>query len=152
MPNVWRITAQVKRPAVMSRLFAVGVASCACCFAAGSAACEPGPPDVQSAEAIFVGYVTGERWPDLEAQYAGGAKASAVGTARGYPLLILRVVQTESLAGASPQIVEAVSPCALPINAGERVVVWRNDGKYSAYPAALAGGEKAVRRALREHH
>lgn len=119
--------------------------------AANVAACEPAPPSARGSDAIFVGYVTGERWPDLEAEYAGGAKASTIGNARGYPMLLLRVVQTERLKGNAPHIVEAVSPCALPIKAGERVVVSHSSGGYGVYPAAMVGGEQAIRKALRKN-
>ena len=120
-------------------------------FTANVAACQPAPPSVRNSDAIFVGYVTGERWPDLEAEYSGGMKASTVGNARGYPLLMLRVVQTERLKGDAPQIVEAISPCALPIEAGERVLVSHLDGEYRIYPADMPGYEQAVREALRDN-
>lgn len=120
-------------------------------FAANVLACQPAPPSVRSSDAIFVGYVTGERWPDLEAEYSGGTNASTLGNARGYPLLLLRVVQTERLKGNAPHIVEAISPCALPVEAGERVFVSHIDGEYRVYPADIPGYEKAVREALRDN-
>lgn len=113
-------------------------------------ACQPGSPNVGRADALFIGYVTGERWPDMEAEYLGGKSASDVGNARGYPLLVARVVQTELLKGNAPGVVEATSLCALPLRAGERVIVEYSNGSYYVWPAELfAGGEKSIREALR---
>lgn len=119
-------------------------------FAANVAACQTAPPSVRDSDAIFLGYETGERWPDSEAEYTGGRNASTVGNARGYPLFILRVVQTDRLKGNAPQTVEAISPCALPVEAGEKVSVSHRKGQYRVYPADLPGYKEAVREALRD--
>ena len=122
---------------------------CVSVLPAAGTACEPGPPNVKISDAIFIGYVTGERWPDLEAEYAGGKKASDVGNARGYPMLVVRVLQTEPLKGRAPKVVEATSPCGLPFQPGDRVVVNHINEEYRVYPAQFTDGENAVRETLR---
>jgi hypothetical protein len=134
----------------MKQMFNIVMALCAASLPPQAMACEPGPPDVQAADALFVGYVTGERWPDMENEYLRGANASKVGNARGYPMLLLRIAQTESLKGHAPDVVEAISPCALPIQAGERVLVEHSKGEYRVYPSNLFGSEQAARNVLRK--
>lgn len=134
--------------AIMKHL--IGIAICIALFSAHADACSSAPPNVKDASSLFLGYATGLRQPDLEAEYLGGESANVTGMARGYPLLLVRVAQTESLKGRAPKIVEATSPCALPIVIGDKVLVAQLQGEFVAYPADFLDSVEAVREALRD--
>ncbi|WP_139202465.1 hypothetical protein [Frateuria terrea] len=134
----------------MNRTLIFSFAISALCLTPKAIGCIPFPPSVEKSDAIFLGYVTGERWPDLEEKYNPIAKTGLTTEALGYPVLLFRVVQTEQLKGTAPRVVEAISPCALPIRAGERVVVSHDGEKYWAYPADAPDGEQKIRKALGE--
>lgn len=117
----------------MNRIITFFLAISVLCWGQQARGCIPIPPNVEGASAIFVGYVTGERWPDIEAKYAQTGQAGPTASEFGYPVILLRVVRTEQLKGMCPRVVEAVSPCALPIRADERVVAWHSAGIYWVY-------------------
>ena len=103
-------------------------------------ACSPAYPDesmARESKGLFVGTAISSRWSDER------------------PHLKVRVKVTEVLRGKTSGETSAISPCALPINDGERVVVVQyEDGKYDynqfVYPADMA--EKVFRAALRVGH
>jgi hypothetical protein len=103
-------------------------------------ACSPASPNesmARESKGLFVGTAISSRWSDER------------------PHLKVRVKVTEVLRGKASGEIFAISPCALPINDGERVVVVQyTDGKYEynqvVYPADM--GEKAFRAGLRAGH
>lgn len=103
-------------------------------------ACSPAYPDesmARESKGLFVGTAISSRWSDER------------------PHLKVRVKVTEVLRGRASGEIFAISPCALPIKDGERVVVVQyEDGKYDydqvVYPADMA--EKVFRVGLHAGH
>jgi len=103
-------------------------------------ACSPANPSesmARESKGLFIGTAISTRWSDER------------------PQLTVRVKVTEVIRGKASGEIFAISPCALPINEGERVVVVQyEDGKYDynqfVYPADMA--EKIFRAALRAGH
>lgn len=103
-------------------------------------ACSPNYPNesmARESKGLFVGTAISSRWSDKR------------------PHLKVRIKVTEVLRGRASGEILAISPCALPINDGERVVVVQyEDGKYDydqvVYPADMA--EKLFRARLRTGH
>ena len=61
--------------------------------------------------------------------------------------LMVSVKVTEILKGSPPDSLEAISPCDLPINEGERVVVLKSITQFLVYPAETY--ERIVRAGVR---
>jgi hypothetical protein len=103
-------------------------------------ACSPAYPDesmARESKGLFVGTAISSRWSDER------------------PNLKVRVKVTEVLRGRASGEIFAISPCALPIKNGERVVVVQyKDGQYDykqvVYTAEMA--EKVLRAGLRAGH
>ena len=53
------------------------------------------------------------------------------------PELLVKVKGIEVLTGMAPRVITAVSPCALPLQPGERVVVATYNGRRIVYPADM---------------
>ena len=53
------------------------------------------------------------------------------------PELLVKVKKIETLQGTAPATVTAVSPCHLPLRAGDRVVVATYAGRRVAFPAEM---------------
>ena len=53
------------------------------------------------------------------------------------PELLVKVKRIEMLEGEAPPVVTAVSPCHLPLHAGDRVVVAAYSGRRVAFPADM---------------
>ena len=90
------------------------------CLHGGAEACEPYPPSVDYArEASFVaiGHVIDDREDGVE--------------------LRVRVQVSEVLVGKPAEKLEAVSPCHIPVERGERVVVARIGEWLLVYPATM---------------
>ena len=55
----------------------------------------------------------------------------------GMPEMLVKIERLEILSGRTPATVSAVSPCALPLQLGERVVVATFAGRRYVYPADM---------------
>ena len=113
-------------------------------------ACEPIVPDPRSdartAQAVLIGYVTGEHFPEYEAHLV--MKRSAKDAPLGRRLL--RVTFTEALKGKLLTPIEIPAPCSAPFpRVHERVIVVRNTDGYQIIPADFPRIESEFRAALR---
>jgi hypothetical protein len=101
--------------------------------------------EAQHADAILIGYVTGERYPEYEEHLLRGGSPDTSPLGRR----MIRVVLTEALKGLVPAPLEIAAPCAAPFpEIHERVIVVRRAGRDHVTPADFLELEKELRAAL----
>ena len=110
-------------------------------MSAGEAfACMPAFPDEELARAghnVLIGTVESTSFVQRPPKAAVVGLSSTNNRSLAKPEMLVRVTLIELLQGKAPATVTAVSPCALPLPAGERVVVATYRGRRVAYPAGM---------------
>lgn len=116
-------------------LFAVA----ALLYGGSSHACMPVFPDEEYADEgrnVVIGTVE-ETYSKARPAGAGIPLTSTNSYSQRAPELLVKVQVTETLRGEAPANVTAVSPCRLPLRAGDRVVVATYYGRRIAHPADM---------------
>lgn len=88
-----------------------------------SKACDPATPDSnQALKATFIaqGTAEGSHWIEPST-------------------LLVRIAVVKVIKGSSPSVIEAASPCALPVKDGETVIVFNSEGRTLVYPTKIYG-------------
>jgi hypothetical protein len=103
-------------------------------------ACMPAFPSTELAQEgrnILIGTVESHRSVERPEGAAAPALFSTNSRSLAAPELLVTVKRVEVLRGTAPDTVTAVSPCHLPLRAGDRVVVATYAGRRVAFPAEM---------------
>ena len=109
-------------------------------FVSEAFACTVAPADdefARSGRNVIIGTVVSTKFAARPSNASVGAIASTSTHQLGDFELLVKVKVRETLHGTAPSVVTAVSPCALPLQGGERVVVATYSGRRNVFPASM---------------
>jgi hypothetical protein len=107
---------------------------------APASACMPVSPSDEFAREgrnILVGTVESTRFAERPANTGGIPLTSSNSRSQAAPEFLVKVKTLEVLGGKAPAVVTAISPCHLPLQVGERVVVATYNNRRVVFPAEM---------------